>query len=199
VRVWDSRTGRQRAKLLGHTGALHGVALSADGRLLVTGGFDGLVRVWDARSGNCLHTPRSDRRYERLDVTGLIGLTEAQRAALSAGCAQGIRTMTHQSAAFERTETRDAQDNTAHAGLQHAASPRGARKGSSSTPMSPHSSRPAQGSAYPASRIDIVDALDKVRIEVFKGPRRRDRLMTTADNPSVARARSVPSDWHIDG
>jgi WD40 repeat protein len=67
-----------------HTGAVHGVALSADGRLLVSGGFDGLVRVWEAHSGTSLHTLRSDRRYERLDITGLTGITTAQRVALRA-------------------------------------------------------------------------------------------------------------------
>ena len=65
-------------------GALHGVALSADGRLLVSGGFDGLVRIWDARDGTCLHTLRSERRYERLDITRLTGITDAQHAALKA-------------------------------------------------------------------------------------------------------------------
>jgi hypothetical protein len=29
-----------------------------------------------------LHTLRPERRYERLDITGLTGVTEAQRAAL---------------------------------------------------------------------------------------------------------------------
>jgi hypothetical protein len=31
-----------------------------------------------------LRTLRADRRYERLDITGLTGVTEAQRAALLA-------------------------------------------------------------------------------------------------------------------
>ncbi|MDB5075542.1 MAG: translocation protein TolB, partial [Chloroflexi bacterium] len=58
--------------------------LSADGRLLASGSQDGTTRLWEARSGACLQTLRSDRRYERLDVTGLTGVTEAQRAALFA-------------------------------------------------------------------------------------------------------------------
>ena len=38
----------------------------------------------------CLHVLRGDRRYQRLDITGLIGVTEAQRAALLAlGATEG--------------------------------------------------------------------------------------------------------------
>jgi len=35
-------------------------------------------------SGTCLRTLRPERRYERLDITGLTGITDAQRTALLA-------------------------------------------------------------------------------------------------------------------
>jgi WD40 repeat protein len=58
------------------------VALSRDGSVLASGGDDGIARVWDTQSGTCVRTLRADRRYARLDITGLTGVTEAQRAAL---------------------------------------------------------------------------------------------------------------------
>ena len=37
-----------------------------------------------ADTGECLRTLRAERRYERLNITGLTGVTEMQRAALFA-------------------------------------------------------------------------------------------------------------------
>ncbi|MDQ6672619.1 MAG: hypothetical protein M3069_18080 [Chloroflexota bacterium] len=42
------------------------------------------VRLWDAATGISLQTLRADRRYDRLAITGLTGVTEAQRETLLA-------------------------------------------------------------------------------------------------------------------
>jgi hypothetical protein len=42
------------------------------------------VRLWEAKSGACMRTLRAERRYERMDISGLIGITAAQRASLIA-------------------------------------------------------------------------------------------------------------------
>jgi WD40 repeat protein/transcriptional regulator with XRE-family HTH domain len=84
VRLWETSTGRPLAILQGHTGTVAAVALSADGQLVASGSFDGTVRLWESSSGTALRTLRPERRYERMDITGLTGITEAQRQALVA-------------------------------------------------------------------------------------------------------------------
>src|SRR5438309_1229523 len=52
----DAATGQLLASLQGHTGAVWGVALSADGELLASGGFEGTVRLWETTTGRPLAT-----------------------------------------------------------------------------------------------------------------------------------------------
>ena len=82
VKLWDTRRGQVQMTLTGHTGPIWGVALSTDARLAASASEDGTVKLWEVNTGACLRTLRAERRYERMDITGLSGVTEAQRAAL---------------------------------------------------------------------------------------------------------------------
>jgi WD40 repeat protein/transcriptional regulator with XRE-family HTH domain len=84
VRLWDPASGECLATMQPNAGVMRGVALSRDGRLLVCGGQDGTVQLWDVQTGTTLRIFRPERLYQRSDITGLTGVTDAQRTALLA-------------------------------------------------------------------------------------------------------------------
>jgi WD40 repeat protein len=51
VRVWDGPTGRQLHCWEGHAGGARSVAVAPDGNLVLAGGHDKLLRLWDLRPG----------------------------------------------------------------------------------------------------------------------------------------------------
>ncbi len=54
--LFDLATGRQMARFAPFGEEIRGIAFSPDGRRLVTGSDDRVVRVWDAAGGTCLQT-----------------------------------------------------------------------------------------------------------------------------------------------
>jgi len=84
LRWWDMQSGECVRVQEAHQGTVHSLKRSPDGSMLASCGDDGAIRLWDLESGELLQTLRRDRLYERLNITGIRALAEAQKAALRA-------------------------------------------------------------------------------------------------------------------
>lgn len=81
VQIWDAATGKPITQLEGHTTSLWAVAWQPAGQLLASSSNDD-IRIWQVKTGKCLHVLKADRPYEGMNITGAIGLTEAQKVTL---------------------------------------------------------------------------------------------------------------------
>jgi WD40 repeat protein len=84
LRWWDVQHGKCLALRQGHQGAVQSLRASPDGRRLASCGDDNTIQVWNPQSGEHLRMLRRGRPYERLNISGVKGLTGAQKTTLRA-------------------------------------------------------------------------------------------------------------------
>jgi WD40 repeat protein len=84
LRYWDVQSGEHLWEREAHNGAIQSLRRSPDGTKLASCGDDGAIMIWELSSGEHLQTLRRDRPYERLNITGIKGLTEAEKGTLFA-------------------------------------------------------------------------------------------------------------------
>ena len=84
LRWWDLQHRECVRVRKAHQGVVQSLKSSPDGQKLASCGDDGAVMLWNPERGEHLRTLRRDRPYERLTITGIRGLTQAEIATLRA-------------------------------------------------------------------------------------------------------------------
>ena len=86
IRVWDIATEQCIQVLQGHQSVVSSVVVSSviEDTALFSSSLDETIRVWNLNTGECLRTLTTPRPYERMNIAGAIGLTEAEVATLKA-------------------------------------------------------------------------------------------------------------------
>ncbi|MBP0029801.1 eIF2A-related protein [Roseofilum sp. Guam] len=84
VHIWDVYTHESYRILSGHQSLVLAVSFSPDGRILASSSADETIKLWDMETGECIKTLRVPRPYEGANISGVVGLSEAQKANLKA-------------------------------------------------------------------------------------------------------------------
>ncbi|KAM3097972.1 NB-ARC domain-containing protein [Phormidesmis sp. 146-35] len=85
IKLWSVETGACLDTLRrGHTAPIRSVTFSPDGQAITSGSEDETIQIWDVQKGIRRESLKSDRLYEGMEITGIVGLTDAQRASLKA-------------------------------------------------------------------------------------------------------------------
>ncbi len=82
VCLWDVAGGRLRAVLRGHSEVVYSVAFSPDSAVVLSCSADGTIHVWDSQTGACVNTFQVESPYAGMNITGVTGVSAAQKAAL---------------------------------------------------------------------------------------------------------------------
>ncbi|MGQ4649237.1 NACHT domain-containing protein [Lyngbya aestuarii] len=84
IKLWDIRTGSCLKTLEGHANWVVSLAFKPNEPTLASGSEDGTIKLWSTETGKCFKTLIPDRPYEGMNITGVKGLTEAEKATLKA-------------------------------------------------------------------------------------------------------------------
>ena len=98
IKIWDIATGECLKTLRGHAGGIlsllsqpadlamgelaESVTISDQDTIIISRGFDGTIKFWHCETGTCVKSLIAPRPYEGMNITGLLGLTDVQKATL---------------------------------------------------------------------------------------------------------------------
>jgi WD40 repeat protein len=82
IRLWDVETGQCRQVLSDNPTLIPSLAFDPSGHTLASSCLNATIQLWQVETGEPLKTLINPRPYEGMNITGAIGLTDAQRSTL---------------------------------------------------------------------------------------------------------------------
>ncbi|NJO43863.1 MAG: NACHT domain-containing protein [Cyanobacteria bacterium RU_5_0] len=84
IKLWNLHTHTCCQTFWGHESRIWDLAWKPDSMILASSSLDATIRLWDVQAGECVRVLRSDRPYEGMNITGVTGITDAQKTTLKA-------------------------------------------------------------------------------------------------------------------
>ena len=84
VKIWAVKDGKCIKTIEGHDNWIASVLFSPDGQILASTSMDGMIKLWNVKTAKIVNILRSSRPYEEMDITGVEGLSDAQKTTLKA-------------------------------------------------------------------------------------------------------------------
>jgi len=87
IQIWDLDPQQCLQTLTGHTNIVSSiiflpVSLADCPYTLVSASYDETICYWNVETGDCIKILRPDRLYEGMNITGILGLSDGQKAVL---------------------------------------------------------------------------------------------------------------------
>lgn len=84
IKLWDVQSGHCIQTLTGHINTVRSVVFSPDELTLASGSEDETIKLWNIQTGVCMKTLKAERLYEGMNIRGVTGISDAQKATLKA-------------------------------------------------------------------------------------------------------------------
>ncbi len=82
--IWQVSSGKMQQTIQGHEDTIYEVDFTPDGAFVLSCSFDGTIKFWDVQTGECVNTLMIEGPYAGMNISDMMGVTEAQKAALQA-------------------------------------------------------------------------------------------------------------------
>ena len=82
INIWNVKSGKCVKKLQTHQGWIWSLSFCSLNYLLATSCNNGSILIWDSKTSECIKQLNIERPYEKMNITGVSGLTDAQKNTL---------------------------------------------------------------------------------------------------------------------